>query len=95
MNYIPISTPFFIYNKINHKAWYGCFMNNNKMNCYGPNNSYISTELLLKIKMGDTFNKIPSAIISTCMFMPEFMIKIKLNKKIFSDTTIPIIILKS
>jgi hypothetical protein len=63
-------------------AWYGCYMEKDKINCYGPYNNYTNTCMMLQHKMGDSFNIIPWSINSTCLFMPEFIRQIKITNKL-------------
>jgi hypothetical protein len=74
-----------IFTNVNTKVWYGCYREENTMNCYGPFNTFINTELFLKYKLQNNFNIIPSTIHTTCRYMPDFMTKYKLNNKIFVD----------
>jgi hypothetical protein len=83
-----------IFSNMNTTGWYGCYREEDEMLCYGPFNTFSNTELYLKHIMKDNFNKIPSTIHNTCIYMPDFMTKYKLSNKIFIDKNdiIPIIL---
>ena len=78
--------------KLDYLLWYGCYMNNNNIICFGPYNSHNSAEFNIKCKLGSNYKVVPSKIISVCAFMPEFMKINNINKKLFigKDQIIPI-----